>query len=87
VRFILFLVFFGIAIAAVTVLSTHKRLRPPVLADCNSKTRNSALMRTLPWHVSNRIATLGAAAQSSPEFTNTDRFAGDREQEMGHLCF
>ena len=37
VRFILFLVFFGIAIAAVTVLSTHKRLRPPVLPDCNSK--------------------------------------------------
>jgi hypothetical protein len=64
VRFILFLVFFGIAIAAVTVLSTHKRLRPSVLPDCNSKTRNSALMRTLPWHVSDRIATLGGSAMS-----------------------
>jgi hypothetical protein len=86
-RFVFFFVLFGIAIAAVAVLSTHKRLRASVLADCNTKTQTMALMRSLPWHVSNRIATLGAAVQSSPEFTNTNRFASDREQEMGHLCF
>jgi hypothetical protein len=36
VRFFFFFVFFRVAIPAVTVLSIHKRLRPPVSTDCHS---------------------------------------------------
>jgi hypothetical protein len=36
VRFILLVFFFRVAIPAVTVLSIHKRLRPPVSTDCHS---------------------------------------------------
>lgn len=35
VRFFFFLVFFRVAVPAVTVLSIHKRLRPPVSTDCH----------------------------------------------------
>jgi hypothetical protein len=34
VRLIFFLVFFRVTVAAVAVLSIHKRLRPPVSTDC-----------------------------------------------------
>jgi len=33
--FFVFFLFFGITIAAVTVLAIHKRLRPSVAPDCN----------------------------------------------------
>jgi len=36
VRFVFFLVFFRVAVTAVTVLSIHKCLRPPVSTDCHS---------------------------------------------------
>jgi hypothetical protein len=35
VRFVFLFAFFRVAVPAVTVLSIHKRLRPPVPADCN----------------------------------------------------
>src|SRR5205823_4129217 len=35
-RFVFFLVFFRVAVTAVTVLSIHKRLRPPVSTDCHN---------------------------------------------------
>jgi hypothetical protein len=36
VRLFFFLVLFRVAIPAVTVLSIHKRLRPPVSTDCHN---------------------------------------------------
>jgi hypothetical protein len=35
VSFFVFFLFFGITIAAVTVLAIHKRLRPSAAPDCN----------------------------------------------------
>ena len=45
--FFVFLVFFGITIAAVTVLAIHKRLRPPVSTDCFTTGYTTATTGTL----------------------------------------
>ena len=79
---VLFL-FFGITIAAVTVLAIHKRLRPSAAPDCNCKL-NHDWANTCLFPEMYPIGTLRPAHQSSPLklFWN----AALREQKMGHLC-
>ena len=85
VSFFFLVVLFRVSIPAVAVLTVHKRLRPSVLTDCNTKTLYySAMARTSPWLISNRNVTLGQLVQSSPEVAARTVYT---EQEMGHLCF
>jgi len=86
VRSLALLRFFGIAIAAVTVLSIHKYLRPPAATDCNRNNtyfcaRSACLLGLYP------IGLLHSAGpQEHPQtFDCRDRHV--REQEMGPLCF
>src|SRR5271154_2259002 len=85
VSFFFLVVLFRVSIPAVAVLTVHKRLRPPVLTDCNTKTLYySAMTRTSPWLISSRNVTLGQLVQSSPGVAARTVYT---EQEMGHLCF
>ncbi|HEV2194993.1 MAG TPA: antibiotic biosynthesis monooxygenase [Candidatus Acidoferrum sp.] len=51
-----------------TVLTIHKRLRPPALTDCNGYNLDFARNGVPTWLVSNWIATLGRTALCLPEF-------------------
>jgi len=85
VRALALLTFLRVAVTAMTILTIHKRLRPPALTDCNGYNLNLARNDVPTWLVSNWIATLGRTALCLPEFALQCDVV--REQEMGPLCF
>jgi len=85
VRALALLTLLRIAVTAMTILTIHKRLRPPALTDCNGYNLDFARNGVPTWLVSNWIATLGRTALCLPEFACRVTYV--REQEMGPLCF
>src|SRR5712664_2404797 len=85
VRFVLFIAFFRVAVTAVTVLSIHKYLRPPVSTDCHNYNPYSCA-----------VALANLACIQSDCYTRPDRaiipksllaeMRMSNEREMGHLC-
>jgi hypothetical protein len=85
VRFVLFFTFFRVAVTAVTVLSIHKYLRPPVSTDCHNYNPYSCA-----------VALANLACIQSDCYTRPDRaiipksllaeMRTSNEREMGHLC-
>jgi hypothetical protein len=81
--FVLFL-FFGITIAAVTVLAIHKRLRPSVSTDCNYALLHNNPKKVLFLTCIQSDCFKRPANQPSP--LKLSWIAVQREQKMGQLC-
>ena len=84
VSFFVSFLFFGITIAAVTVLAIHKRLRPSVAPDCNCYLLLAGELLVVYPSCIQSDCHKRPAHQSSPLklFWN----AVLREQKMGQLC-
>jgi hypothetical protein len=80
-----FFAFFRVAVAAMTVLSIHKRLRPDAMPDCDQDCLNFRADAD-----SNRGMYPTGLLHSAHSAIVTQRIRtglATSKQEMGHLCF
>jgi hypothetical protein len=80
-----FFAFFRVAVAAMTVLSIHKRLRPDAMPDCD----HDCLNFCADTHYNRGMYPTGLlhSAHSTIVTQRIRTGLATSKQEMGHLCF